>query len=186
MNVDVEVGGRRRRVEATRADHGWRVSVDGQAFDVDAARAGGWWSMLVGPAEAGHYDRNDNANVVSGFSRTSHEIAIDDRGLGDLVVHVDGSAVPVALIDPRTAWARREHDHAGGHGPRAIVAPMPGRVVKVLVKPGDEVAARQGVIVVEAMKMENELRAPRDGRVVEVRVTEGASVDAKAVLVVIE
>jgi biotin carboxyl carrier protein len=63
---------------------------------------------------------------------------------------------------------------------------MPGRVVKLLVRVGDEVGARQGVVVVEAMKMENELRAPRDGRVVEVRVTEGASVDANAVLVVIE
>ncbi len=66
-----------------------------------------------------------------------------------------------------------------------IVAPMPGRVVKVLVKAGDAVEARQGLVVVEAMKMENELRAPGAGTVTEVKVTEGASVEANAVLVVI-
>ena len=59
-----------------------------------------------------------------------------------------------------------------------VVAPMPGKVVKLLVKPGDQVTSRQGVIVVEAMKMENELRAGRDGVVREVLVTEGTSVDA--------
>jgi biotin carboxyl carrier protein len=62
---------------------------------------------------------------------------------------------------------------------------MPGRVVKVLVTPGAAVAARQGLVVVEAMKMENELRAPRAGTVTEVRVREGAPVDANTVLVVI-
>jgi biotin carboxyl carrier protein len=63
---------------------------------------------------------------------------------------------------------------------------MPGRVVRVLVAPGDEVAARQGVVVVEAMKMENELRAPRGGRVKDVTVSAGTSVEAGRILVVIE
>ena len=62
---------------------------------------------------------------------------------------------------------------------------MAGRVVKVLVKTGEAVAARQPLVVVEAMKMENELRAPRDGTVAEVRVSEGSSVEANAVLVVL-
>jgi biotin carboxyl carrier protein len=73
----------------------------------------------------------------------------------------------------------------GTSGPRRIVAPMPGRVVKVLVRPGDMVDARQGLVVVEAMKMENELRAPGAGTVTEVKVTEGASVEANTVLVVL-
>ena len=72
-----------------------------------------------------------------------------------------------------------------GTGVARIVAPMPGRIVKVLVKPGDEVEARQPLIVVEAMKMENELRSPRRGRVTEVTVVEGALVEAKTVLIVI-
>ena len=70
-------------------------------------------------------------------------------------------------------------------GPIAIASPMPGRVVRVLVTPGAAVVARQGLVVVEAMKMENELRAPRAGTVAEVRVREGATVDANTVLVVI-
>jgi biotin carboxyl carrier protein len=115
----------------------------------------------------------------------SHEIAIEDRGRGDLVVHVDGVAVPVSIVDPRRVRPRGG-EHGGGTGAASIVSPMPGRVVKVLVKPGDTVRARQGLVIVEAMKMENELRAPADARVVDVRVTEGMSVDAKAVLVILE
>jgi biotin carboxyl carrier protein len=61
---------------------------------------------------------------------------------------------------------------------------MPGRVVKMLVTPGEAVVARQGLVVVEAMKMENELRAPRAGTITEIKVREGASVEANVVLVV--
>ena len=73
-----------------------------------------------------------------------------------------------------------------GHGQVTIVAPMPGRVVRVLVAAGDQVDARQPVVVVEAMKMENELRAPRAGRVKEIAVAPGTSVEAGRVLAVIE
>jgi biotin carboxyl carrier protein len=62
---------------------------------------------------------------------------------------------------------------------------MPGRIAKVLVKVGDVVAARQGLVGVEAMKMENELRSPRAGTVVDVRVAEGARVESQALLVVV-
>ncbi len=62
---------------------------------------------------------------------------------------------------------------------------MPGKIVRVLVRPGDAVVAKQGLVVVEAMKMENELRAARAGRVREVAVTEGQSVEAGALLVVV-
>ena len=71
-------------------------------------------------------------------------------------------------------------------GRQNVVAAMPGRIVRVLVAPGDRVTARQAVVVVEAMKMENEMRAPKDGVVREVRVTPGAAIDAGAVLVVID
>jgi biotin carboxyl carrier protein len=63
---------------------------------------------------------------------------------------------------------------------------MPGKIVRVLVKAGDQVIARQGLVVVEAMKMENELRAARNGRVRELSVAEGQSVDAGTVLLVVE
>ena len=71
-------------------------------------------------------------------------------------------------------------------GRQTIVAPMPGRVVRVLVSIGDRVLAGQPIVVVEAMKMENELRSPKDGLVREVNVQAGGAVEARAVLVVIE
>ena len=71
-------------------------------------------------------------------------------------------------------------------GPVRVAAPMPGRVLRVQVSPGDEVAAGQGLVVVEAMKMENELRATRAGRVLEVVVREGQAVETGALLVVLE
>ena len=71
-------------------------------------------------------------------------------------------------------------------GEQRVLAPMPGRIVRVLVAPGDEVVARQGLIVIEAMKMENELASPKAGRVKEVSVTEGTSVEAGRLLVIVE
>ena len=75
---------------------------------------------------------------------------------------------------------------AAAAGPQKVTAPMPGRIVRLFVQPGDAVTARQGLVVVEAMKMENELRAGRDGTVAEVHVREGLSVDAGALLIVIQ
>ena len=81
---------------------------------------------------------------------------------------------------------RRRDGAATGAGPQRIVAPMPGKIVRVLVTAGDDVQLRQGLVVVEAMKMENELRAARPGRVREVFVRVGESVEAGTPLVVVE
>jgi biotin carboxyl carrier protein len=83
-------------------------------------------------------------------------------------------------------WAARGAPAGAGSGPQRVTAPMPGKVVRVLVAAGDEVKARQGLVVVEAMKMENELRAARDGRVKDVHVAEGALVESGRLLVVVE
>jgi biotin carboxyl carrier protein len=91
-----------------------------------------------------------------------------------------------ASINPRQTGRHRADSGVATDGEQPVTAPMPGRVVRVLVQAGDEVAAKQGVIVVEAMKMENELRSPKAGRVKEVSVTPGTSVDAGRVLLVVE
>src|SRR5262249_18752167 len=98
---------------------------------------------------------------------------------GDLDVHLDGRRIPLQ-IRPAGSFGRQKKEGASGSatGPQRVTAPMPGKVVRILVKAGDAVTARQGLVVVEAMKMENELRAARDGRVREVAVREGQSVDA--------
>ena len=160
----MELGGRRHALDVRRQGDQWRVAVDGREVAASVSQVGDRWSLLVG--------------------HRSYEVSIEPRGNGEHVVHVNGHAVPVTFLD---AFPRRlDPAAAAASGPRPVVAPMPGRVVRVLVKPGDAVTARQGVVVVEAMKMENELRAPRDGIVTAVRVSEGASVEANAVLVVIE
>ena len=137
----------------------------------------------------------DDDTVRSGFSRTSrgprdrrssYEVMIDDRGQGEMTVHVGGHAIDVRVIDPREYRRRRAGIAAGPSAVRHLVAPMPGRVLKVLVQAGDHVSARQGLVVVEAMKMENELRAPGDAVVREVRTAAGAAVEAGAVLLVLE
>ena len=196
MTFEIEQDGTRRRVTVRQAGDAWVVEIDGREVEVSVVERAGRWSMLVGPvdgpAKAGH----DNPDVVSGFSRTSsYEVAFEPGAGGELIVHVNGVAVPVTIDQPGLSkpWAKAARqrrgrgagDGATGDAPRTIVAPMPGRIVKVLVKPDEVVTARQPLVVVEAMKMENELRAPRAGIVAEVRVAEGASVEANTVLVVL-
>jgi biotin carboxyl carrier protein len=84
--------------------------------------------------------------------------------------------VPVSLNGRRRSG--RKDETASGGGPQRIVAPMSGKIVKVLVNKGDAVRARQPLVVIEAMKMENELRAAGAGAVAELHVREGQSVDA--------
>ena len=93
-------------------------------------------------------------------------------------------SVVEAVINGRRVAGDAPGDAAGGAS--RLTAPMPGKVVRVLVAPGDQVEARQPLVVVEAMKMENELAAPRAGTVTEVPVTEGMSVEAGRLLAVIE
>jgi biotin carboxyl carrier protein len=171
MNCEVETRGTRRSVEVHRVGQDWVVTLDGQTSTVNVRQVGDTWSMLIG----------------EGPSRRSFDIRIDGRTNGERIVHVNGRSLPVLLVDPRERLTRRSLAGAHvGEGPRSIVAPMPGRIVKVLVKAGDRVAAHQGLVVVEAMKMENELRAPRAGSIADVRVKDGMSVEARAVLIVLE
>jgi biotin carboxyl carrier protein len=157
------------------------VTLDERPLFVDVVPVGDRWSILVREVEAGA----DSRRAVTDLRGASHEVAIESRGQGERFVHVDGYVVPVTLVAPGRRQSRSSGGAASAAGPIAIASPMPGRVVKVLVTPGAAVAARQGLVVVEAMKMENELRAPRAGTVTEVRVREGAPVDANTVLVVI-
>ena len=100
------------------------------------------------------------------------------------VVSVDGTSFQVELLDPRR-WDR-EKNHRQAEGRQSIVASMPGKVVRVLVALGDEVEAGQGLIVVEAMKMQNEMKAARAGRVIALSAAAGATVIAGEILVTIE
>jgi biotin carboxyl carrier protein len=170
VQYEVEIGGRRRQVVVTRTGDTFAVSVDGRTHRVDAARIDGHLLSLL---------------VDNGCPQSHEASIVADPGTGQHVVHV--GAVPVAVtLNGRRRWGRKEEHGAAGSGPQRLVAPMPGKVVRVLAKPGDRVSVRQPVVVVEAMKMENELRASREGTVAEVHVREGMSVDAGALLIVIQ
>src|SRR5581483_160726 len=112
-------------------------------------------------------------------------IAADPGSPSRFTVRVDGAPVTVT-VNGRRRWGRRDDHAATASGPQRVIAPMPGKIVRVLVKTGDAVHARQPLVVVEAMKMENELRAARDGTVAEVHAREGQSVDAGALLVLVQ
>jgi biotin carboxyl carrier protein len=109
----------------------------------------------------------------------SHEVRVEAGQ-----VTVGNRRFDFTIDDPRQ-W-KRSSDAAGGQGRAAILAPMPGKVVRILVAAGDEVEAGQGIVVVEAMKMQNELKAPRAGRVAAIHAKENDSVVAGAVLAVID
>lgn len=117
----------------------------------------------------------------------SHPLAAARRGRGHWELTMGGQALDVEVLDRRGKAIRDiQRQQAALMGPAPVRAPMPGMVVKVEVGVGDEVAVGQGVAVVEAMKMENELSAPADGRVSAVRVEPGESVAKDQVLVEFE
>ena len=167
MTVWLEIDGRRLRVELPQEvlTSSWAGEldcvVDGTAVAVDASLSrAGVLSLIV--------DGRQYACVLD----------------GDAVV-VQGRRFPFAVHDPREL-ARRGRAAGDEQGPRAVRAPMPGRVVRVLVAEGDEVAAQQGVVVIEAMKMQNELKSPKAGRVSRVAVAVGDAVGAGDLLALVD
>ena len=182
MHYEVEVNGRSRKVDVVRTGDGFAVEVDGHRRQVDAVRIDAHTlSLLIddvppeGDGRPGLHRRSASYEVL-----VSHPAASG----GALVVHVGTSPVAVTL-NGRRPRADAGHGRAarGADGALRIVAPMPGKVVRVLVAAGDAVTIRQPLVVVEAMKMENELRAGRDGRVAAIHVREGVSVDAGTLLI---
>ena len=168
MTINVDANGRRYAVEVTPRDGAFLVSIDGRERDVDVKEAGGVLSLLIG----------------------SKSYAVSIAGS---TVHVNGVPVEVSIAPLRPLGPSAVEGSSEGtgarqrtEGPQQVTAPMPGKIVKLLVKPGDRVEPRQGLVVVEAMKMENELRARAAGTVKEVRAIEGTTVEAGAILIVLE
>ena len=176
MTFEIALRGRSRTVSIERAGQAadgalrLRVSVDGVSSLVDVQRSGEYGLSLVFPEAAA-------------ASATVH--VAPGQAPGELLAYLAGRMAAVSVNASRTGRGAADTG-AGAHGEQKIVAPMPGRVVRVLVAAGDHVEPRQPVIVVEAMKMENELRSPKAGRVTDVAVAAGTSVEAGRVLVVID
>jgi len=173
------------------------VHVDGEEqprrFRVMRRDGGLLLRQLPGPDEEGEGReiqvdvRNPSPRVYSLLvDGLSYDIHIDEeeRDEEQLAVHLLSR-----IVHARAADARRHRVAAVADGPEGVVritAPMPGRVVKILSAEGTAVARGDGIIVLEAMKMENELKAPRDGTVTEIVVQEGQGVEGGALLAAIE
>jgi biotin carboxyl carrier protein len=166
MKFDVRIGDKTRIVELERNADRWRIALDGQPLDADAVQ--------VAP------------NIFSILLRgQSHEIRVTPSPNGTLTLQTNLEEFTAEVVDPR-AWSGRHHSALEAEGRQQVVAPMPGKVVRLLVKAGDTVEAGQGLLVVEAMKMQNEIRSPKSGIVERLLAQEGKAVNAGEILAWVE
>jgi biotin carboxyl carrier protein len=165
MIYEVTVGEKTYRVELQRAGAGWQCKLDGRELplDVTSAQNGVLSLLLDGKSyEIKQEIAGPETNIVVGHERFS-----------------------ASLRDPRSFRSRRGTG-AAEQGVKKITAPMPGKIVRVLAPEGTAVQAGQSVIVIEAMKMQNELKAPKSGVVKKINVAEGAAVEAGQALAEVE
>jgi biotin carboxyl carrier protein len=166
MKYEVTVNGARRRVEFTplaNGASGARFAVDGRLVEADAVRISrGVYSILIG-------------------GRT-FEVTAEETSSGHLL-RANGREFQVDIFDPRS-WRRGRGAGIELEGRQQLVAPMPGKVVRVLVEAGQSVTAGQGLLVIEAMKMQNEIRSPKSGTV-EKLAREGQTVNAGEILAIV-
>lgn len=154
-----------RVIELEHDASGWHVTLDGSPMAVDAVE--------IAP--------NTISILLDG---QSFEISITPSPDGKLRLQTGSREFTAEVIDPR-AWSGRRHGHVEAEGRQQILAPMPGKVVRVLIKAGDRVEAGQGLMVVEAMKMQNEIRSPKSGIVEKILAKEGQPVNAGDILCVV-
>jgi biotin carboxyl carrier protein len=173
MILEIEVNGRTRTVSVepvAQADGRFRIVIDGQAHSVDARQVDPSTLSLI-LLDAGH---------------ACHEIELVDSTVpGELLVRTRDGLLR-AIVNGRRHRRGSAEGGAGPSGEQRILAPMPGKIVRVLVTAGAEVAARQGLVVVEAMKMESEITSPKAGHVKVVAVEPGMLVEAGRLLCVVE
>jgi biotin carboxyl carrier protein len=163
MIVDIEIQGDRIAVDVS---HGkGRVMVGGRELPFDCA----------------HLPDGAYSIILDG---RVYDIAVDVNGRS-CVLSTRETRLMAEVHDPRTLEPRAS-SHAGQSGPRSLQAEMPGKVVRILVSEGEAVEFEQGLLVIEAMKMQNEIRSPRRGIVRQIGVREGATVSAGGFLISLE
>ncbi len=155
------------------------VSLNLQADKATAEIDGREYEVEVRPLSPGEYLLLHGTSV--------YKCRVHNKGIAhaSFEVSLQGRSYDITIADPRRlgrGQAAGLHDH----GAAEIISPMPGKVVRVLVQAGAKVAAGAGIIVVEAMKMQNEMKAPKAGVVVSINAEDGATVNARDVLAVIE
>jgi len=164
MTYEIAIDGKTYRLDLSRTDGRWSCRVDGREVEVDA--------VLARP------------NVLSlRIGNKAYEVKCERVG-GDVHIWVGSQRFAAEARDPRSLRSRTRA--VDDHGPKKLTAPMPGKVVRILLSQGAEVEAGAGVLVVEAMKMQNEVKAPKRGTIQKILVSEGAAVNAGDVLAIVE
>jgi biotin carboxyl carrier protein len=167
MTFVATLGERKYTVEIEEIDKSvYRISVDGHEFMVDGKKTG-----------------HTNFSLI--VDNRSFEIEVDHKS-DEYRVLVDGRNYRVHLIDERRVRTSGGAEAAGAQGRQTVSVPMPGKVIAVLVTEGDAVEKGQGLVIVEAMKMENEVRSPIAGVVKEIKVKQGDTVEGGATLLIVE
>jgi biotin carboxyl carrier protein len=165
MIYEVMLADKTYRVELTQVSERWKCLLDGRELHVDVVYGpNGVLSLLLGGKSYAVKEEivGSETNVIVGHERFT-----------------------VSVRDPRS-FRSRHRAGVNEQGVMKIKAPMPGKVVRVLAGVGTPVEAGQSVLVIEAMKMQNELKAPKTGVVKKINVAEGAAVDAGQVLAEVE
>ena len=162
------------------------ATVDGSEHAIDIPSNGGSpeWSCQIGETEL----RADLRQVEPGIysillNGRSFEVQLENNG-GRTYASVNGRRLAVEIRDPRKMV--RGTGGINVAGPQTIASPMPGKVVRLLVAEGDEVEAGNGLLIVEAMKMQNEIKSPKAGRVAAIHVSQGSAVGGGEAMMVVE
>lgn len=164
MKLQIEISGKKRRVELTHAGERPVWTIDGQRLEADAVTlAPGIYSILI--------------------NGKSFDVRVESLG-AELRAITGGREFKIGIQDER-AWRRNRGGAIEAEGLQRVLAPMPGKIARVLVKTGDSVQAGQGLLVVEAMKMQNEIRAPKSGTIDRLAVVEGQTVNAGEVVAIV-
>ena len=164
MKYVATVGDRSEVVEIAGADGRYRIAFGSEVWEVDARATGpGMYSLLV--------------------DGVSYAVAVGDRD-GVRVVDVGGESYTI-LVEEQTRHVLRTRGRVAGAGGQTLTSPLPGRVTHVAVQVGDAVEAGTTLVVIEAMKMENEVKAGAPGTIAEIRVQPGQTVNAGDVVVVV-
>lgn len=162
MLYDIVLGDAMHRLELQHALDTWSCRLDGEDIPIDVAQICQGTLSLV-------------------LNGRSYEI----RRNGANTIVVGSRSYEVAVRDPRS-WRGRKGAAAGESGPRKLTASMPGKVVRVLAAEGDAIEAGQGIVVVEAMKMQNEIKSPKEGKLQKLLVRAGMNVNSGDVLALVE
>lgn len=164
MKIKVTIQGAQRTVELAHPGDSPRWEIDGQALEADAIEVSpGIYSVI--------------------FDGKSIEVRIERIG-AQLRVAANGKEFFAAIENPR-GLKRSRAGAAQIEGRQEVMAPMAGKIVRTLVKAGDDVQSGQGLLIVEAMKMQNEIRSPKAGKIERLKVVEGQTVNAGDIVVVV-